>query len=68
VVNEMSLFMLTERVDPCSQVVAISEKAKMAWSKAEEANVKAIKLKDVIMALKRDFSNLKKWLCLHKEN
>jgi hypothetical protein len=42
----MSLFMLTERVDPCSQVVAISEKAKMAWSKAEEANVKAIKLKE----------------------
>ena len=58
VVKEMSLFMLTERVDP-SQVLAISEKAKTAWSKAEEANAEVIKLKDVITTLKRDFSNLK---------
>jgi hypothetical protein len=58
VVKEMSLSMLTERVDP-SQVLAISEKAKTAWSKAEEANAEVIKLKDVITTLKRDFSNLK---------
>jgi hypothetical protein len=59
VVKEMSLFILTERVDP-SQVHTIAEKAKMAWSKAEEANAGVIKLKDVVITtLKRDFSNLK---------
>jgi hypothetical protein len=58
VVKEMSLFMLTERVDP-SQVNSIGEKAKTAWSKAEEANAEVFKLKDVITTLKRDFANLK---------
>jgi hypothetical protein len=58
VVKEMSLLVLNERVDP-SQVHTIEEKAKTAWSKAEEANAEAIKLKDVITTLKRDFSNLK---------
>jgi hypothetical protein len=56
--KEMSLFMLTERVDP-SQVHTIAEKAKTAWSKAEEASAEVIKLRDVITTLKRDFSNLK---------
>jgi hypothetical protein len=58
VVKERSLFMLTERVDP-SQVNSIGEKAKTAWSKAEEANAEVFKLKDVITTLKRDFANLK---------
>jgi hypothetical protein len=57
VVKETSLFMLTERVDP-SHVHTIAEKAKTAWSKAEEANAKVVKLKDVITTLKREFSNL----------
>jgi hypothetical protein len=56
VVKEMSLFMLTKRIDP-SQVHTVAEK--MAWSKAEEANAEVIKLKDVIITLKRAFSNLK---------
>jgi hypothetical protein len=54
----MSLFMLTERVDP-SEVSGISEKAKKAERVASDAAAEIVKLKDIITSMKRDFSNLK---------
>ncbi len=58
VVKEMSLFMLTERVDP-TEVVAISEKAKKAERASSDATAEIVKLKDIITSMKQDFSNLK---------
>jgi hypothetical protein len=58
VVKEMSLFMLTERVDP-SQVSAMGERAKRAEAAAADATAEVVKMKDSIASLKRDFSNLK---------
>jgi hypothetical protein len=58
VVKEISLFMLTKRVDP-SKVTGISEKAKKAERVASEVLSKIIKLKDIITLMERNFSNLK---------
>jgi hypothetical protein len=58
VVKEMSLFMLTERVDPTT-VATLSEKATSATKAAADANAEVLKLKDMVATLKRDFSNLK---------
>jgi hypothetical protein len=58
VVKEMSLFMLTERVDP-TEISTISERAKKADKAAAEAQAEVVKLKDTISGLKRDFANLK---------
>jgi hypothetical protein len=58
VVKEMSLFMLTERVDP-SEVVTIGNRAKQAECAANDATAEVAKMNDSITTLKRNFSNLK---------
>jgi hypothetical protein len=50
VVKEMSLFTLTERVDP-SEVEACSKRAKRAEKEAKDAKSEAAKLKDLVNAM-----------------
>jgi predicted nucleic acid-binding Zn-ribbon protein len=58
VMKEMSLFMLTKRVDP-TEVRVISDRSKQADKAATHANLEVDKLKDTIASLKRNFANLK---------
>jgi hypothetical protein len=66
VVKEMSLFMLTERVDP-SEVGLISEQAKKVERAVADATSKVAKLKDTVASLKGGFSNLKDDFALVKK-
>jgi hypothetical protein len=56
VVKEMSLFMLTERVDP-SEIEACSKRAEKAEKVAWEAQCEVAKLKDTVASLNREFKN-----------
>lgn len=58
VVKEMSLFMLTERVDPC-EVEKLGKKAKKAEKEASEAKAKVVKLKDLITGLRCNFLSVR---------
>jgi Skp family chaperone for outer membrane proteins len=57
VVKEMSLFMLTERVDP-SEVEACFEQAKHTEKEAQEAKSEFVKRKDKLETLNREFKTL----------
>jgi hypothetical protein len=54
VVKEMSLFMLTERVDP-SEIEACLERSKRAEKEAADAKSEVAKLKDLVATLNREF-------------
>jgi uncharacterized protein YfcZ (UPF0381/DUF406 family) len=58
VVNKMSLFMLTERVDPC-KMDKLTERAKKMEKEAAEAKAKAVKNKDQIVFLNWEFKMLR---------
>jgi hypothetical protein len=58
VVKEMSLFMLTERVDP-GEMEKLSAKAKSAERDAAEAKAETLKAKAQIVDLNRDFKTLR---------
>jgi hypothetical protein len=57
-VKEMSLFMITERVDP-SEIKALQEKVKSAQAAATMASGEVEKLEDQMRGMKRSFDNLK---------
>jgi hypothetical protein len=57
VVKEMSLFMLTERVDP-SELDACIERAKRAEKEALDAKMEVSKMKDKVESLNRDSKQL----------
>jgi hypothetical protein len=68
VVKEMSLFMLTERVDP-GEIAQLAEKAKKADKSAAEAQSEVVKLKEMITGLKQDLTNLKQdFAAVKKQN
>jgi hypothetical protein len=54
VVKEMSLFMLTERVDP-SEIEACTERSKKAEKEASDAKAEVAKLRDLVGTLNREF-------------
>ena len=58
VVKEMSMFMLTERVDPC-EVEKLAAKAVKAEREASEAKAEVVKLKESFAAVNRDFKSMK---------
>jgi uncharacterized protein YfcZ (UPF0381/DUF406 family) len=58
VVKEMSLFMLTERMDPC-KMEKLTEKAKKAERDATDAQTETLKAKEQIVNLNRDFKTLR---------
>jgi hypothetical protein len=53
VVAEMSLFMMTERVDP-DQITICIERSKKAEKEASDAKSENAKLKDVLVVIQRD--------------
>jgi hypothetical protein len=55
VVKEMSLFMLTERVDP-SEIEACTERSKKAEKEASDAKSEIAKLKDLYTSMKRELT------------
>jgi hypothetical protein len=58
VVKEMSLFMLTERVDP-NEMDKLTLRAQKAKKEASEAKAEANKAQDSIIILNRDFKTMK---------
>jgi hypothetical protein len=57
VVKEMSLFMLTERVDP-NEMDKLTARAVKAEKEASEAKAEAIKARDQIVVLNREFKTM----------
>ena len=57
VVKEMSLFMLTERVDP-SEVENCSERARKAEKEASDAKSEVAKLKDLVGTMNHEFKTM----------
>jgi hypothetical protein len=58
VVKEMSLFMLTEQVDP-HEMEKLMEKVKKGERKVVEAKAEALKAKEQIIIFNRDYKNLR---------
>jgi hypothetical protein len=70
VVKEMSLFMLTERVDP-SEMIALAGRVKKAEDAANRATTALEKNDKAFTNLKRNYDNLTeevKWLKANKAN
>ena len=58
VVKEMSLFMLTERVDPVA-MEKLTEKTRHAEKEAAEAKAESLRAKEQIVVLNREFKTLR---------
>jgi hypothetical protein len=57
VVKEMSLFMLTERVDP-SEIEHCTDRSKKAEKEASDAKSEVAKLKDLVNSMNREFKSM----------
>jgi hypothetical protein len=57
VVKEMSLFMLTERVDP-SEIETCVDRSKKAEKEASDAKSEVAKLKDLVTSMNREFKTM----------